>query len=141
MQIPTEQIVLAGSGGAFLYWLVVQMIRIFRGEKAATQGDAAQQQIVQSLRTELKRKDDLLIDKENTIKRLVKEKAEQLSQLSEIPRLTKEIRELEGQVKALASLLNHLITAGSSLTPEQQIIMIRLLSGINPNPSKGDDNG
>lgn len=118
---------LAGTGGVGIGVLFL-LSRLFRGELSGHKGDQAQHQVIDSLRAELKRKDDEILAKEHTIARLVHEKAEQLLQLSEIPHLRDEIKELEEQVKALASLLNAFIAGGVGLTPEQQLIMIRLLS-------------
>jgi HAMP domain-containing protein len=97
--------------------------------------DAAKGDVIASLRAELKRKDDEIIAKEITINRLVREKADQLTQLSEIPYLRDEIKELEEQVRALAQLLNVFIVGGNGLTPEQQLVMLRLLSpSAQPKP-------
>ena len=115
-------IIAAGGGGlAVAYWVIMQSVRLFQGERA-------QSEVLDGMRVELKRKDEELAHKEMTITLLVKEKAEQLHQLSEIPRLRDVVLELETQVNALASLLNHLITSGSSLSTEQQLLLLRLLS-------------
>ncbi len=120
-----KMIVSVGGAGLGFLFLVA---RLFRGEMSGQKDDAAKGDVIASLRAELKRKDDEIIAKEITISRLVKEKADQLTQLSEIPYLRDEIKELEEQVRALAQLLNVFIVGGNGLTPEQQLVMLRLLS-------------
>jgi len=118
---------IAGIGGAGLGSLFL-LARLLRGELSGQKTDAAQSDVINSLRAELKRKDEEIVAKEITITRLVREKTEQFTQLSEIPYLRDEIKELEEQVKALAQLLNVFIIGGNGLSPEQQLVMLRLLS-------------
>jgi len=122
--------VLFGSAGVGLgAWLLLHVVRLFRGEVRGHRSDAAENDVIKSLREELSRKDDQLEAKELTIQRLVKEKAAEMERLAELPALSERIHDLEEHVLSLIGLFNHLIDAGAlSLAPEHQRMVLNLMT-------------
>lgn len=110
-------------------WLLFQVIRLFRRERSGFHGDKAQQEVIESLREELARKDRQLEDKEATIQVLVKEKAAQMEQLAIIPAMREELHEMDLQLKSLVELFNHLIESGAlNLRPEHTQMVFSMMS-------------
>lgn len=100
-----------GAGGAGA-WLLSTLFKLFRRDWQDTKAGTAQQQVIDSLREELERKDKELVRREGEITVLVKEKAWQMEQLAELPRLRREVEKLEAKVQMLAALLDHFLQAG-----------------------------
>lgn len=121
-----DTLLFAGGAGAIAVWLINRAIVLFRHDRTA-------QVINKSLLAEIERKDGQLIEKEKTINRLVREKADLMAQLAELPRLRDQISALENRIDDMAHLVGLLFEAGVEgkslqLSPDHQRELLKIVS-------------